>query len=61
MSLPDWDVESGKQKVAIPAEVFLNHVANLHCEDNDGDDPSGGRKLKVLIFNLQDSAGSSRN
>ena len=36
MSLPDWDVESGKQKVAIPAEVFLNHVANLHCEADEG-------------------------
>ena len=29
-------MESGKQKVAIPADIFLNHVANLHCEDNDG-------------------------
>ena len=38
ISLPDWDVESGKQKVAIPADIFLNHVANLHCEDNDGEE-----------------------
>ena len=38
MSLPDWDVESGKQKVAIPAEVFLNHVANLHCEADEGEE-----------------------
>ena len=37
ISLPDWDVESGQQKVAIPADIFLNHVANLHCEENDGE------------------------
>lgn len=40
ISLPDWDVESGKQKVAIPADVFLNHVANLHCEDDEGSSDS---------------------
>lgn len=36
ISLPDWDLESGKQKVAIPADVFLNHVANLHCSGGEG-------------------------
>ena len=36
ISLPDWDVESAKQKVAIPADIFLNHVVNLHCEENEG-------------------------
>ena len=36
ISLPDWDVESTGQKVAIPADVFLNHVANLHCEADGG-------------------------
>ena len=36
ISLPDWDVENGKQRIAIPAEVFLNHVANLHCEADEG-------------------------
>ena len=37
ISLPDWDLESGKQKVAIPADVFLNHVANLHCSGSGGE------------------------
>ena len=37
ISLPDWDLESGKQKVAIPADVFLNHVANLHCSGGEGE------------------------
>ena len=32
----DWDVESGKQRIAVPADIFLNHVANLHCEGDDG-------------------------
>ena len=36
IALPDWDVESTGQKVAIPADVFLNHVANLHCEGDGG-------------------------
>ena len=36
IALPDWEVENGKQKIAIPAEVFLNHVANLHCEKDEG-------------------------
>eukprot|EP00090_Calanus_glacialis_P013507 TRINITY_DN22191_c0_g1_i1.p1 TRINITY_DN22191_c0_g1~~TRINITY_DN22191_c0_g1_i1.p1 ORF type:complete len:1215 (-),score=130.86 TRINITY_DN22191_c0_g1_i1:761-4405(-) len=36
ISLPDWDVESGKQRVAIPVDVFLNHVTNLHCEGDEG-------------------------
>ena len=36
ISLPDWDVESGKQRLAIPVDVFLNHVANLHCEGDEG-------------------------
>ena len=29
-------MESTGQKVAIPADVFLNHVANLHCEADGG-------------------------
>ena len=32
-------MESAKQKVAIPADVFLNHVANLHCEADEGEGP----------------------
>jgi hypothetical protein len=29
-SLPDWDVESGKERSSIPADMFLGHVATQH-------------------------------
>ena len=41
-------MESAKQKVAIPADVFLNHVANLHCEENEGEEEL--KKMKKVFY-----------
>ena len=51
ISLPDWDVESGKERTSVPADMFLTHVASLHSLGTEGY-PAQFEQVLLRIFYL---------